>query len=81
MNSIANVLIKTGSFRESIQYSMNALTVQKNYVPSLVNLGVANIRLGNMTEGEMYLLKAKSIDPVEQDSAFQSRSFVRKDLQ
>lgn len=63
MNSIANVLIKTGSFRESIQYSMNALTVQLNYVPSLVNIGVANIRLGNTTEGEMYLLKAKSIDP------------------
>ena len=62
MNNLANVLIKTGSFMESIQYSMDALTVQKNYIPSLVNLGVANIQLGNMTEGEMYLLKAKSIE-------------------
>jgi tetratricopeptide (TPR) repeat protein len=41
---------------------MDALTVQKNYIPSLVNLGVANIQLGNMTEGEMYLLKGRSID-------------------
>jgi tetratricopeptide (TPR) repeat protein len=63
MNSLANVLIKTGSFKESIQYSMDALTVQKNYVPSFVNLGVANTQLGNMTEGEIYLLKAKAIEP------------------
>jgi tetratricopeptide (TPR) repeat protein len=63
MNNLASVLIKTGSFKESIPYSMDALTVQKNYVPSLVNLGIANIQLGNMTEGEMYLLKAKSIEP------------------
>jgi Tfp pilus assembly protein PilF len=63
MNNLANVLIKTGSYKKSIQYSMDALTVQKNYVPSLVNLGVANIQIGNMAEGEMYLLKAKSIEP------------------
>jgi tetratricopeptide (TPR) repeat protein len=62
MNNLANVLIKTGSFKESIQYSTDALTVQKNYIPSLVNMGVANIQLGNMAEGEMYLLKAKSIE-------------------
>jgi tetratricopeptide (TPR) repeat protein len=62
MNNLANVLIKTGSFKESIQYSMDVLAVQKNYIPSLVNLGIANIQLGNMVEGEMYLLKAKSIE-------------------
>jgi tetratricopeptide (TPR) repeat protein len=62
MNNLASVLIKTGSFKESIQYSMDALTVQKTYVPSFVNLGIANIQLGNMTEGEMYLLKAKSLE-------------------
>jgi tetratricopeptide (TPR) repeat protein len=70
MNNLANVLIKTGSFKESIQYSMDALTVQKNYVPSLVNLGVANIQLGNMAEGEMYLLKARSIEPSNKTMLF-----------
>jgi tetratricopeptide (TPR) repeat protein len=49
---------------------MDALTVQKNYVPSLINLGVANIRLGNMTEGEMYLLKAKSVEPSNKTMLF-----------
>ena len=63
MNNLANVLIKTGAFKESIQHSTDALAVHNNYVPSLVNLGVANIQLGNMTEGETYLLKAKSIEP------------------
>jgi hypothetical protein len=70
MNNLANVLIKTGSFKDSIQYSMDALTVQKNYVPSLVNLGVANIQLGNMAEGEMYLLKAKSVEPSNKTMLF-----------
>jgi predicted Zn-dependent protease len=62
LNNLASALIKTGSFKESIQYSMDSLTIQKDYVPSLVNLGVANIQLGNIAEGEMYLLKAKSIE-------------------
>jgi tetratricopeptide (TPR) repeat protein len=62
MNNIASVFIKTGSYKESILYSMDALTVQKTCVPSFVNLGIANIQLGNMAEGELYLLKAKSIE-------------------
>ena len=63
MNSLANVLIKTGSYKESLKYSMDALSIRKDYVPSLINLGIANIQLGNTTEGEMYLVKAKSLEP------------------
>ncbi len=63
MNSLASIFIKTRSYKESLQYSMNALAVQNNYVPSLTNLGIANIQLGNTTEGEMYLVKGKSLEP------------------
>jgi tetratricopeptide (TPR) repeat protein len=62
MNKLSSVLITTGSFKESIQYSMNVLTIQKNYVPALINLSIANIQLGNMAEGELYLVKAKSLE-------------------
>lgn len=63
MNKLSSVLITTGAFKESTQYSMQVLTIQKNHVPSLINLGIANIQLGNTTEGEMYLVKAKSLEP------------------
>jgi tetratricopeptide (TPR) repeat protein len=63
MNGLSNVLIKAGLFKESVKYSMDALAIQKNYVPSLINLGIANIQLGNATEGEVYLVKAKSLEP------------------
>ncbi|HEX2966307.1 MAG TPA: tetratricopeptide repeat protein, partial [Syntrophorhabdaceae bacterium] len=62
MNSLANTLIKTGSFREAIYYSAGALEIQNNYIPSLINLGIANIQIGNISDGERSLLKAKSID-------------------
>lgn len=62
MNKLSSVLITTGSFKESIHYSTNVLTIQKNYVPALINLSIANIQLGNMAEGELYLVKAKSLE-------------------
>lgn len=63
MNSLASVLIKTSAFEESIRYSRDALNYQKNYIPALINLGIAHIQNGNMTEGETYLTKARSVDP------------------
>ncbi|MFO0752393.1 MAG: hypothetical protein U0411_03590 [Thermodesulfovibrionales bacterium] len=63
MNNIAGVLIQTGAYEESMHYSRRALAARQNYAPSLVNLGVASIRLNNLTEGEGYLSKALSIEP------------------
>jgi Tfp pilus assembly protein PilF len=62
MNSLASALIKTGAFEESIRYSRGALNYQKNYIPALINLGIAHIQNGNMTEGETYLTRARTID-------------------
>ena len=63
MNNIAGLLITTGAYAESLKYSLDSLTVSKNYTPSLVNAAIANIQLGNKTEGEMYLLKAHTLEP------------------
>jgi len=63
MNSLASALIKTGTFEESIRYSKDALNYQKNYVPALINLGIAHVQNGNMTEGETCLTRARTIEP------------------
>jgi tetratricopeptide (TPR) repeat protein len=63
MNSLASALIKTGAFEESIGYSRDALNYQKNYVPALINLGIAYTQKGNITEGETYLTRARTIEP------------------
>ncbi len=63
MNNISSVLIHLGSFEESIKYAKDALTIKKDYVPSLINIGIAYIRLNNPAEGEAYLSKALSIEP------------------
>jgi len=63
MNSLASALIKTGTFEESIRYSKDALNYQKNYIPALINLGIAHVQNGNMTEGETYLTRARTIEP------------------
>lgn len=63
MNSLASALIKTGAYEESIGYSKDALNYQKNYIPALINLGIAHVQSGNMTEGETYLTRARTIEP------------------
>jgi tetratricopeptide (TPR) repeat protein len=63
MNNISSVLIHLGSFEESIKYAKNVLTIKKDYAPSLINIGIAYIRLNNPSEGEACLSKALSIEP------------------
>jgi len=63
MNNIASVLIRLGSLEEAIKYAGSALNTRKDYVPSLINLGIAHILLNNLTEGEMHLSKALSLEP------------------
>ncbi|HOE18816.1 MAG TPA: tetratricopeptide repeat protein [Syntrophorhabdaceae bacterium] len=70
MNSLASILIKTGAYEESTRYARDALNYQKNYVPSLINLGIAYVESGNMTEGETYLTRARTIEPTNKAVLF-----------
>ncbi|MDX9713991.1 MAG: tetratricopeptide repeat protein [Dissulfurispiraceae bacterium] len=63
MNNIAGVLLQNGSYHEAISFSKESLRIKKDYVPSLINLGLAHIKSGNESEGEGYLSKAVSIEP------------------
>lgn len=70
MNNISGLLLHLESFEESIEYSEMALNVKKDYVPSLINLGIAHIKSGNLTAGEGYLLKVLSLQPTNKHALF-----------
>ena len=62
-NNISSVLLTLGSYNEAIPHLKNALSIEKDYVPSLINLGIAHAMLGNFQESEGYLANALSIEP------------------
>lgn len=70
MNNISSLLLHLEAFEESIEYSEMALNIKKDYVPSLINLGIAYIKSGNLTAGEGYLLKVISIEPSNRHALF-----------
>lgn len=70
MTSLSGALIKTGSYAESAQYSRYALNTNRNYVPAMINLAIASIQLGNLTEGEQSLLRARSLEPASKSVLF-----------
>lgn len=78
MSNISSVLLHLESYEEAIRYAMNALNIKKDYVPSLINLGIASIRLNNLSEGESYLLKALSIEPANRHVLFNTGLLFEK---
>ena len=62
MNNISSLLLHLEAFEEAIEYSEMALNIKKDYVPSLINLGIAYIKSGSLVAGEGYLLKVISIE-------------------
>ncbi len=63
MTGLAGALLKTGAYAESVQYSRLALNYNRGYVPAIINLAIASIHLGDKTEGEQSLLRARSLEP------------------
>lgn len=63
MNNIAGIMIERGFYDEAQHYSGNSLNLKQDYVPSLVNMGIASFKLNNTADGEKYLAKALSLDP------------------
>lgn len=63
MNNISSIMLQTGSYNEAVTYSRKALAINKDYAPSLINLGIACIGLNDNAEGGNYLSRALSVDP------------------
>lgn len=78
MNNISSVLIHMGNFSDALQYLENALSVKRDHVPSLINLGISYIRLDNSAGGESYLLRALSIEPSNKNAMFNIAIFYER---
>jgi tetratricopeptide (TPR) repeat protein len=70
MNNISAVLIRLGLYEEAMWHAKSALSVKANYVPSLINTGIAYLSLKNFTEGEAYLSKALTMEPSNRTALF-----------
>jgi Tfp pilus assembly protein PilF len=70
MNNIAGVYIRLKLYNEALSYSNKALEVKTNYVPSLINAGIAQVSLGNFSEGEGFLTRAATIEPLNKLAIF-----------
>jgi Flp pilus assembly protein TadD len=63
VNNISSTLIQLGSYNEAIRYAEKALQLRKDYIYSLINMGIAYSQLSKYKEGEGYLQKAFSMEP------------------
>lgn len=63
MNNIAGVLIRMEQYSEAIRYGERALSIRRNHIPSLINLGIAYNKTGRSAEGEGCFQQALSIEP------------------
>lgn len=70
MNNIAGVFIRLTSYNDALFYAKKALHVKTNYVPSLINAGIAQVSLGNFSEGQGFLSRAAGIDPSNKPALF-----------
>jgi tetratricopeptide (TPR) repeat protein len=52
-----------GSYDEAVRYAEKALHIRKDYIYSLINMGIAYSHLGNYKQGESYLQRALLMEP------------------
>lgn len=70
MNNISGVYIRLKLFNEALSYAGKALNIKTNYIPALVNAGIAHVSLGNLAEGEAFLVRAVSLEPANSSALF-----------
>ena len=70
MNNVSGIYLRLQLYGEAVSYSRKALEVKANYVPALINGGIASVSLGNAPEGEGLLFKAVSIEPYSRVALF-----------
>jgi Flp pilus assembly protein TadD len=63
LNKVANLYLRLKQPEEALKYSRSALDVKADYVPALINLGIAHVQQGNLREGERFLGRAVTVEP------------------
>lgn len=62
LNNIASLLVRANSFEEAKAYSQMTLNIKKDYVPGLINMGIALAGLKEPSS-EGYFLQALQLEP------------------
>lgn len=66
MNNIAYIYLRLGLIEESVNYSQQALEMNKEYIPALINMGIASAKSENISAAEGYFHQALKFDPHNQ---------------
>lgn len=70
MNKVASLLMNMGMWKESMDQLRKSYKIKKDYIPSLINIGIVYASTGNYSRAEKYLLKALAINPIDQNAIF-----------
>lgn len=62
MNNIASILLSINSDQEAKVYLQKALWAKTDYVPALINMGIALARLGDAENAERYFSRVETLD-------------------
>jgi Tfp pilus assembly protein PilF len=78
MNNIASILIRLNSPEEAKTYLQMAFNIKDDYVPALINMGIALAKLNKKEEAEKFLLRAQSLEPDNRYSLLNIATFYEK---
>ena len=78
MNNISSMLIYLGSYEQATRYAQDALNIRKDYVPSLINMGIGYGQLGRYSESESYFLRALKVEQTNQYALLNIGLFYEK---
>jgi hypothetical protein len=68
LNNIAGIMLLMGRYNDALLYARNAFNIRADYAPSLINMGIASVKLNNTADGERYLSRALTLDPSNKTS-------------
>ncbi|MBI5469450.1 MAG: tetratricopeptide repeat protein [Deltaproteobacteria bacterium] len=81
MNNIASLYIRISSPERSIAYLEECVKLKGDYIPALVNLGIAKAETGKTQEAESSFLKALSFDGSNREALFNIAVLYEKTLE
>ena len=67
LNNVSYIYLQLDHIKESIEYSLRAINVNRDYVPALTNIGIAYAKTGDLSAAEYHLVRALKLEPANQD--------------
>lgn len=70
MNKIGSIFIELKLFKEALIYLQEAINIKNDYIPALVNMGIAYAELAELSNAEIYLSTAVALEPYNKFAIF-----------